>query len=98
MMLVLNNIGNGYKDQHDHDEDAIAMPNHMYFIKASSLRTILIWQQWWHVEWWYKGEWASFGFKNNLFSTEQGQPCEGGRSFGPSPSPHITLNSPIANL
>ena len=34
---------------------------------------------------------------NKLFSTKQGQPREGGSSYGPSP-PHITLNSPIPNL
>ena len=74
------------------DEDAIAAMTDMYFIKASSLHTIL-WQQW--LRWCrYKDEWDSLCFENNLFSTEQGHPCEGGSSYGPSPLLHIALNSP----
>ena len=67
MILVWNDIGDGYKYQHDHDEDAIAVTNCMYFIEASSLCAILIWQQWWHLRWWYKAEWAYLGFKFNVF-------------------------------
>ena len=74
------------------DEDATTMMN--MFIETSSLQ-------------YYENNDDIYddGIKMNdlllvlrIIYSEQGQPHEGGNSYGSSPPPHIALNSPIPNL